>query len=376
MELAELTAEMKKRHASKDYKGALNYLFGEKRKEVSGGFSWELGATNSQALIDGRVGDEKKEQLLEFLSVYRDCIAKDDPSKTEGKTQSRLEALDAIKEMIGDTKVAQVTTPAGAVTSSRYFFDLALRVREPKLISQGNSLWCCFDSVLTAFARSNPREYVDYALGLMDRKTGTFRNKPVKCIASGPKEWNSREVTAVDYLTIGSLVIAFNEKAGWYARGRWNWDLGLTDPQLKMLLEQYYTGAEVRSATGKNEWQFTEQKVQWLKEAENKSIMVLLVNGPFIQAMRDNTIFDNATAQGQIDPRKGPSAAQNSVRGNVTLGGQHTRHAVMLANLKVTGAGKMAEADFKIYTWGVGLRVSVKLDKLCQFCRGIAWANA
>lgn len=384
MLLADITARMKE---SATPKSALDHLFGTARKEITGDGDW-TNAFGSQGhlSLDARTKPVSKDDLLAFLTEFRARLAGEDKANAAKKV-NRLKAIDLAILTAMSFDDPAITTPAGPIDLYAYLFDLALRIREPKLIQQGGTSWCAIDTVVRSYAKNDPFGYARLAVDLVVSKSGTLHGTRVPCITSGITGTDALKnagMVPVDYITIGSVLTRFNQEAGTWERGGWNWNDGLTDAQIMTLLGLYFTDVHLDAAPphSADEWQYTPAKERWLKGHDaGADLKMLLINGNIVNALRQETFnrtFDQDDGKRiEIDRRKGPDYHQTVIPTKVKSSGQHGRHAVLLDRLAVDGNGRKATVTLKIYTWGSAVRSgTLTLEQLCLVCRGIATAKA
>lgn len=92
---------------------------------------------------------------------------------------------------------------------ARFAFQLALRVRRPRIIDQGGCGLCGPASILVPLAKQKPCAYVQLALALATAGKGTLNGLDLELGPGESQDWEARRVPEADYI----LLLALRKKA-------------------------------------------------------------------------------------------------------------------------------------------------------------------
>jgi hypothetical protein len=108
------------------------------------------------------------------LSDFIDLLLEIDSHESKSQSDLRQRAWKLIKVFIANPP----NPPQFAnVDVLKFAFQLALRVREPQLISQGNLGICGANAVVVYHARKDPHDYAKLGMDLMTTGQGKFGQK-------------------------------------------------------------------------------------------------------------------------------------------------------------------------------------------------------
>src|SRR5262245_56742300 len=137
--------------------------------------------------------------VSEFVAWFRNVVANE---KNTPKTDDRGRAFDVLEQDI----LGNHNRPAfPEIDRYKFAFQLALRIREPKLINQTNTNLCGPNSLVIQMARDRPSQYARLAADLFLRGSGTIdalRVEPDSAIRHG---FNESALDECDYVVLGSV---------------------------------------------------------------------------------------------------------------------------------------------------------------------------
>src|SRR5262249_22693218 len=91
-----------------------------------------------------------------------------------------------------------------AINPHKFAFQLALRVREPRLINQGQVNLCGPNSLLIQFAKDHPLAYAQLALDLFQKGKGSLAGLEIEA-AHKIQAHYADHLPEADYVVLGSL---------------------------------------------------------------------------------------------------------------------------------------------------------------------------
>jgi len=147
---------------------------------------------------------KEREEFFALLTQWMASELKKDLSAVKASADARIKVIKQINESCNTYGRA-----AFADIDPNYFaVELALRVRMPRLIDQGQTGLCGAASVMYSFAKVQPAQYAKFALGLFFRGKGKFNNteiEPSETIKAGYSSRYQFMDCPIDYVTLVSL---------------------------------------------------------------------------------------------------------------------------------------------------------------------------
>lgn len=148
---------------------------------------------------------EERDAFLGLLAGWMAGELKKDLSGVKGSADARIKVILDIKEYC-NTYMGR--TAFSGIDPDYFAVELALRVRMPKLIDQGQTGLCGAASVMYSYAKVQPAKYAKFAMGLFFRGKGKFNNTeitPSETIKAGYPTRYQFMGCPVDYVTLVSL---------------------------------------------------------------------------------------------------------------------------------------------------------------------------
>jgi len=138
--------------------------------------------------------------VTSFVAWFKNLVQAQ--KATGARTPDRVAALTYI-----ETHLLAGLAPGAfiLVDPVKFAFQLALRVREPRLINQMNANLCGPNSILIDLARDQPVQYVKLAIDLFKTGTGKLGNMTVKPVEKLLNSYNAEALGECDYVVLGSL---------------------------------------------------------------------------------------------------------------------------------------------------------------------------
>ena len=289
----------------------------------------------------------------------------------QGRTtaQSRSDLIKQIKEKV--TAYPQVSF--AGIYPTVYAIQLALRVRRPRCIDQGDTALCGAVAAVYLFAKNNPSEFVQFALDLFFKGVGKFGGltvEPSSSIRSNYRLRRNKIPWAFDYVVLVSLrqCTFMSDRIGVGAL-RGADETTLPGEVSRWLTESGYDNVEDHTFFGKNQQGVVKQfskfigqsmhlpgstsgravrtdrlghAAQSLNAAEmaiaNGKLVILFADGKIAQSLKD-----------------GNSDLMNAGKGPVALGHHHW---TTVRRLSV----QSNSVFIKVVTWGATYSGSFSLD--------------
>jgi hypothetical protein len=330
-------------------KGALDMIFGEGRLSM-------------------KDFDPTKQETKDFIDLFRKAI------ETEKKTffVDRAAALNSVSSYNLDPGAPQFT----GVKPPKFAFQLALRVREPNMISQGELGLCGANAAVIHFAKTNPRGYAQLGIDLMKKGTGMFgQNKvePGSSIKSGVAKLNLFEA---DYVVLASVrgssslldKITGNSKEG-IGEGMDAGDV------CKLLKQSGYTDVEDHCHT----FTSTNWKENLKKAALNVSLgrlVMFSINAKLVTAMKNDKLIQAAQMPfaSEQEALARSAVIRDAGSGTISpkkLSSTSADHWVLVSKLVVTDN----EVTVKLYSWGYSVKRTMDLKTFLSYYGGFVCAK-
>ncbi|HEY7336232.1 MAG TPA: hypothetical protein VH639_15185 [Bryobacteraceae bacterium] len=137
--------------------------------------------------------------VRDFVGWFKTLVSR---QKATPKTAERVQALELIEsDFIGKP------TPTGfpSINADKFAFQLALRVREPRLINQKNTNLCGPNSLLIQLAKDRPLQYVCLAIQLFREGKSTLDRMEVEPGVLIRSFYNKEALGECDYVVLGSV---------------------------------------------------------------------------------------------------------------------------------------------------------------------------
>jgi hypothetical protein len=143
------------------------------------------------------VGDSTA--VAAFVKWFRELVAR---QKASNKTLERVQALETIEnDFIG----RPTPTSFPQIDANKFAFQLALRVREPRLINQKSTNLCGPNSLLIQLAKDRPVQYVCFAIQLFREGKSTLDRMEVEPGFLIRSFYNEKAIGECDYVVLGSV---------------------------------------------------------------------------------------------------------------------------------------------------------------------------
>jgi hypothetical protein len=190
--ISDLTADLKQFAITyPDFSAQLNHLWGELEVDQ---FSWNPGRMPKDTTYTGN-----GPAIREFVTWFRNVVKN---QKGTPKTDDRARAFDVLeRDILGNLNRGAFPE----IDPVKFAFQLALRIREPKLIHQTKTNLCGPNSLVIQLARDRPSQYARLATQLFLTGRGfidTLEIEPDRSIRLG---FNASALGECDYVVLGSV---------------------------------------------------------------------------------------------------------------------------------------------------------------------------
>jgi hypothetical protein len=138
--------------------------------------------------------------VTNFIAWFKNLVQNQKLAGT--RTADRVAALTYI-----ETQLLPGLGPGAFVSVDpvKFAFQLALRVREPRLINQMNANLCGPNSIVIDLARDSALQYVKLAIDLFKTGSGTLKNLIVQPAEKLRNNYNAEALGECDYVVLGSV---------------------------------------------------------------------------------------------------------------------------------------------------------------------------
>ena len=170
----------------------------------------KAGGNFRAALIDqapDRTNPPTREQLISFLSKLRFALQLETKAgaavaKDAGQVGRRGAAIAEIETFVQNPSAPIVFTH---IDRNLFAFQLALRVRSPRIINQDNTTLCGPVALVYDIAKRDPQRYVRFAISLFSSGTAMFgltQVTPSETIRNG---YRANVLPEADYVVLASV---------------------------------------------------------------------------------------------------------------------------------------------------------------------------
>ncbi len=136
---------------------------------------------------------------IEFVQWFRNVV---EHQKVSAKTDDRKVAFDILeKDLLGNVRVGAFPK----IDPVKFAFQLALRIREPKLINQTSTNLCGPNSLVIQMARDRPSQYATIATQLYRTGKSALDKLPIEPANSIVQGFDAAALGECDYVVLGSV---------------------------------------------------------------------------------------------------------------------------------------------------------------------------
>jgi hypothetical protein len=324
--LSNVQAQLKKN----DPKAALDVIFGLERSRLRG-------------------YNPSQQETTDFLLLLQQALHED-----KKYNPNRQRALVNIMTYNVNPGAAHFT----GVSPSKFAFQLALRVREPNLISQGDLGLCGANAAVIHFAKTNPIGYVDLGIQLMKTGKGMFgqsKVEPNDTLKSGVTKLRLEEA---DYVVLASVRGSAGFMDWAFGNSKEGIAEGMTeDDVIKLLKQAGYTEVEDHAASFKLFSSWDENLALAAQRVSLGRLVIVGIHGDLVRTMKSDKKkqVDSLPSTNEPEERAKAEAARKPGSGKVDPPVKSvltpTNHWVLVSKLVVSGE----EVTIKLYSWGESL---------------------
>jgi hypothetical protein len=309
-----------------------------------------------------------KTETANFIGMLKNAISQ------ENKTSApaRCKALDSIIAYNANPGASHFT----GVVPSTFAFQLALRIREPNLISQGKLGLCGANASVIHFAKTNPEGYAKLGIDLMKSGKGTFGQKEVEPNSTIRSGVTKLDLDAADFVVLASVRGGPGFLGTIFREGKEGIGQGMDAKDVGNLLKKAgYTDVEdhVHIFTSAD-WK------ENLIKAENRLSAGLLVLFSINSKLVTLMLEDKAKVVALVPENDNQGILQkcNTIRkagaGAMDLPAspkKKSNHWVLVTKLKVTDD----EITIKLYSWGKSVKRTMNRKNFMTYYEGFVCAK-
>jgi hypothetical protein len=347
MNLIELCDEMKTYLDNHDAKKAIDIVFGRYRSGLNG-------------------FDPNQKDTFRFLWLLESAVEAE--AKHEFMMMRRRIALASVVTYNAHPGTPQFT----GVNPHQFAFQLALRIREPSLISQGNLGVCGANAAIIHFAKTDPQSYAKLGIDLMINGKGKFGQKQIEPDHTIKSRVKTLRLAAADYVVLASV----RGSATFLQNILYESKRGIKEGQsveslCKALRDSGYTDVEQHADLSYSK---REKSLEDAATAvKNGKLVIISINGEIVNVMRGDKRKEFSQAHMKKDDIAYDQAIRKSGSGRTTP--EHKKetsnHWVLVSKLVLSPP----DIDIKLYSWGESVRRTIPVDRFLDYYDGFICAN-
>lgn len=305
----------------------LDLLFGKHRKELSDLRLGQARVFSGNGYPDADTG------------AFLDALQASTAGEQRAMAGSRSTALGNVRACIGS-----LSRKLHGFDLNEYLFQLAVRVREPGLIDQRSAGWCPMNAALIRFARTQPVQYVKFAIDLWKTKEETpFQGARVMHAPElSQSDCYGLQMECVDYLMMKSLMHTFFPQRKEAATS-------------KQLADALGHCGFATSVLVNDRWDKFPRLLGNVQNAINAR--------PNIAITMTAAAFPQGFHEGDSERRRIDKAAADPGRWARGLGASNPRHFTLITKLEHDPQTERI-SKLKIYTWGRSYSLSMSYATL------------
>jgi|SRR5579863_9307425 len=313
------------------------------------------------------------------LSDFIDLLLEIDTHESKSQSDLRQRAWKLIKAFIANPP----NPPQFAnVDVLKFAFQLALRVREPQLIAQGNLGICGANAVVVYHARQDPHDYAQLGINLMTTGQGKFGQKKLEPNPNVKAGFNTVQLAEADYVILtavrgsATLVEKVLRTQGKKARAL-GIGAGLAPGAVTEILRAAgYTHVEDHSHDfSTTNWNKNLAKAK--QRVEEGYLVMFSINAKLAQAMVDDKAMELSSLDVSGDTWEKSLATASSGKGELLhpLPSRpivYSNHWVLVRKFVIT---EKESITIKLYSWGESVKRTIPYKKFLDYYDGFISAK-